>query len=114
MTPMQFVSCSDTACPFNEGKSCRAPFIAINELGQCMIREYGPFENKATTESYVEIRECRCQKCHHWELDDASNVGTCGLRDDLVFIQLKDLVLGPKCNAYNKQISSPGFSAPNV
>ena len=69
MPTMQFISCSDESCPFNEGKSCRAPFIAINEVGKCMIREDGPFVNKAPTENYVEIRECRCQKCRRIRLD---------------------------------------------
>ena len=111
MSTIQFVSCADESCPFNEGKGCRAPFIAINELGQCMIREGGPFENKSATENYVEIKECRCQKCNFWELDEAINVGRCGLGENLFFMQYKDLQLGPKCNVFDKQIPEPGFSA---
>lgn len=108
---MQFVSCSDESCPFNEGKNCRAKLIAINELGQCMIRENGPFSDKSQTEQYVEIRECRCQKCNHWELDEELNVGRCGLADSLHFMQHKDEQLGPKCIVFEKQITQPGFSA---
>lgn len=114
MTPMQFVACGDESCPLNESKSCRAPFIAIDENGQCMIRENGPFLNKSQTENYVEIRECRCQKCNHWEKDQATEVGTCGLREDLFFNSFKNEALGPKCSALEKQIEKPGFSAPNV
>jgi len=114
MPTMQFISCSDESCPFNEGKSCRAPFIAINEVGKCMIREDGPFVNKAPTENYVEIRECRCQKCNHWELDEALNIGRCGLGESLFMVQYKNEPLGPKCNTFTKQIAQPGFSAPNV
>lgn len=113
MTPMQFVSCSDVSCPFNELKQCRAPFIAIDEQGLCVIKEGGPFGNKSQTERYVEIKECRCQLCNYWELDDSTNIGSCGLRENLHFEARKDLV-GPKCSTYDKQIEKPGFSAPNV
>jgi hypothetical protein len=79
-----------------------------------MIRVGGPFENKSQTEQYVEIRECRCQKCNSWELDEVMNIGVCGLRADLFFAQYKNEELGPKCNVFDKQIATPGFSAPNV
>lgn len=114
MTPMQFVGCSDESCPFNLSKTCRAPYIAIDEEGRCMIREGGPFTTPSPTEQYVEIRECRCQKCNSWELDEETGIGTCGLRDSLVFIQQKDQQVGPKCTVFEKQISQPGFTAPNV
>lgn len=114
MIPMQFVACGDESCPMNEGRTCRAPFIAIDDEGRCMIREGGPFTLKSSTENYVEIRECRCQKCNFWELDEANLVGACGLRENLFFEQHKDQPLGPKCSAFEKQIEKPGFSAPNV
>lgn len=112
MSTTQFVSCGDQSCPFNESKTCMAPFIAINEQGFCMIREGGPFDNKAQSENYVEIKECRCQKCNYWELDEAINVGRCGFGEKLFFVQYKDAPLGPKCNTFDKQIEQPGFSAP--
>ena len=114
MSTMQFVTCGDESCPFNENKTCRAPFIAINELGLCMIREGGPFKDKSDVDKYVEIRECRCQKCNFWELDEALNIGRCGLGDPLFFNQTENSPLGPKCSTYEKQIGQPGFSAPNV
>lgn len=112
MTPLAFVACNDTACPLNEGKQCRAPFIAVNEHGICIIRDSGPHHNKSETERYVEIMECQCQKCNHWEVDEAKNVGSCGFRDKLFFNQFKlaDGTYGPPtCNEIAKQISQPGF-----
>lgn len=114
MTPMQFITCSDEGCPFNKDKSCRAPFVMIDDNGRCLIRDHGPFTFKSETEQYVEIRECRCQKCNHWELDESINMGTCGLRENLHFIQHKDEPVGPKCSNFEKQIEQPGFNAPNV
>lgn len=111
MPEMQFVACSDESCPLNQQKSCRAPFIAIDENGRCMIREGGPFANMAQTEQYVEIRECRCQKCASWELDEVHQVGSCGLKESLTFVQKKDEQIGPKCTVIDKQIAQPGFSA---
>ena len=110
----QFVSCSDQSCPFNEQKGCRSPFIIVVENGKCSIRESGPFDNKASIETYVDIKECRCQKCHHWELDEATNIGRCGFADSLFFNQYRNEPLGPICNTFEKQVQQPGFSAPNV
>jgi hypothetical protein len=114
MIPRQFVTCSDESCPFCEEKQCRSPFVVINEKGQCSIRESGPYDNKASTESYVEIRECQCQKCNHWEVDEYLNMGACGFRESLVFAQYKNEPLGPKCREFEKQIPPPGFAANNV
>ena len=111
---MQFVSCSDDSCPLNVDKQCRAAFIAIGDDGKCMIRDGGPFDNKSPTESYVEILECRCQKCNHWELDEEHNMGSCGLRDSLFFDKPRMSSAAPKCSIIAKQITQPGFSAPNV
>jgi len=111
---MQFVTCNDGSCPLNQQGSCRAPFIALDDQGRCLIREGGPFTNIAQTEQYVEIKECRCQKCASWELDEETNVGRCGLGDSLTFVQHKDQQVGPKCNVFDKQIAQPGFTAPNV
>lgn len=114
MAPMQFVSCNDITCPLNEGKQCRAPFIAVGVDGKCLIRDNGPLDGKSETEKYVEIRTCQCQKCNYWELDEARNVGSCGLRESLFFSQDRneDKTLGkPECDTYKKQISQPGFSA---
>ena len=121
MTPMQFVSCNDESCPFNTQRTCRAPWLTVDENGKCMIRENGPFTTPSATEQYVEIRSCSCQKCNNWEVDEATGVGTCGLRDSLAFVWHKnpdvketDQALGPVCTVYEKQIAQPGFTAPNV
>lgn len=114
MIPVYFVACTDITCPLNQDRQCRAPFISIDSDGKCMIREGGPFHGKSPTEKHVEIIECQCQKCHHWELDEATNIGACGLRADLFFRQEigKDSVLGPpSCNEYSKQVNPPDSRA---
>ena len=112
MSAFQFVSCSDTSCPMNADKQCRAPLITVDDEGLCAIKEKGPFNGKAPSEKHVEILECLCQKCDAWELDEASNIGSCGLRTPLFFEKARDadgeLLKCPKCNDYAKQISTFG------
>lgn len=114
MTPMQFVSCSDTTCPMNQDKQCRAPFITINQDGTCKIRDAGPYDGKAETEKYVEIKECQCSKCNHWEQNAATLIGACGLHSNLFFDRKKvqeDAYGKPVCDTFHKQITPPGFAA---
>lgn len=124
----QFVSCNATSCPLNEQKQCRAPFIAIDADGRCKIMKGGPFDNKAQTENYVEIRSCDCEGCSFFERDEVTNDGQCGQREDLFFSivqnitpkmnNLKDQVivaegkdLPPVCYTFAKQIKPPGYAA---
>jgi len=111
LATLRFVSCMDESCPLNETKQCRAPMIAIGTNGACLLRENGPFEGKSETEKYVEISECRCQKCNHWELDEVSNTGVCGLAENLTFLQHKNEPLNPQCQTFEKQISAPEYTS---
>lgn len=112
---MQFISCGDTGCPMNEGKTCRARFIFVGGDGECRLKKEGPHKDKAPIEGYVELRECRCSTCNYWELDEATQVGQCAAREDLFFfISKADLARedsSPVCNNFRAQISQPGFSA---
>ena len=112
MGAFQFVSCSDSACPMNSDKQCRAPLITVDDEGLCTIKEKGPFNGKSASEKHVEILECVCQKCDAWELDEASNIGSCGLRAPLAFEKARDadgeVLKCPKCNDYARQISTFG------
>jgi hypothetical protein len=114
MNPREFITCCDTSCPLNDGKRCFGKTINISEDGTCNVRDSGPFEDKAEIEPYVEIAECQCQKCNHWEIDGSTDKGTCGLREPLTFILKRDLTTGeygkPLCNAFSKQINQPGFT----
>lgn len=111
---MQFISCTDGGCPMNEDKQCRSPFILVDEEGFCALRRIdGLFDAKSLTENYVDLRECKCFGCNHWELDEASGYGICGLREDL-FFSIRAAANGdefPKCIAYDKQIDQPKFTA---
>lgn len=115
---MRFVACSAIDCPMNQEKQCRAPFIMVDKEGYCIIKGNGPHDMKSITESYVDIRECRCKDCNNWEIDkmlsdETREIGVCGLGLDLFFT--KRDVLGTscaKCNTFEKQISKPGFSNP--
>ena len=108
---MRFVTCTDTSCPMNESKQCRAPRITVNAEGVCMLREAGPFDGKAQTERYVEIYECRCQKCNSWEQDPVTEAGVCGLGEDLSFLQHMGEPLNPKCSSFEKQIGAPPYTS---
>ena len=110
---IQFVSCNDESCPLNEGKNCRASWLMVDEDGKCAIRDQC-HDEKSTIETYVDLKECRCESCNNWELDEASQIGQCGLREDLFFRlkktlkDKKEVFLGPFCFSYEKQISEPG------
>lgn len=111
---VRFVACSETSCPMNCDKQCRAPFLMVDENGYCMIRDGGPYDNKAATESYVDIRECRCKSCNHWEKDESGvvPVGVCGLGSDLFFsLRSKDGNPASICSDFDKQVDQPGFAA---
>lgn len=115
MDVMQFVSCWDTECPFNAAKACMAKEISVNESGACRTR-FGQGK-KSEIEGYVKIAECSCSRCNNWELDEATNLGKCGLREDLLFSLIRQAdgsikKEAPKCDTFaNKQISEPGFAA---
>lgn len=100
---LQFIACSDTKCPLNTSKQCRSPFIFVDEEGRCSIRESGPYDNKSDVEKYVDLKQCDCSKCDHWE-ENSLGVGSCGFGGDLFF--------GNKniCYQFEKQIGDPGFS----
>jgi len=93
----------------------------VDEDGRCAIRDGGPHEDKSPTEKYVELRECNCKSCNHWEEDKATQKGDCGLHEDLFFkiLNIKDEYNpkksqpdGPFCHAYDKQIpKTPPFQA---
>jgi 23S rRNA G2445 N2-methylase RlmL len=112
-TPMRFVACTEESCPMNDTRQCRAQWISFDEHGFCLVRMEGLTGKKSPTERHVEITECRCQKCNHWELDETAcaNIGSCGLGADLVVIQHKNQPLGPKCSIFDRQISEPPYSA---
>jgi hypothetical protein len=108
-----FVTCATTDCPMNEGKQCRAPFIAIDGVGRCFTKEAGPHANKFQTENYVDVRACENSKCNHWEQDKVTDVGICGFAADLMFVLRKgeageNLAV---CSNFNSQIEEPGFWA---
>lgn len=113
---IQFISCNAEECPLNEDKQCRAPWIVADESGKCLIRANGPYDGKSETEKYVDLMECRCEQCRHWERDQSTLLGQCGLGTDL-FFNLKwvenpadpenPTPVGPVCNDYDKQISEP-------
>jgi hypothetical protein len=88
----------------NDQKQCRAPFIFVDKDGSCMIRSQGPFENKSEMERYVDLQECHCKKCRHWEVDEATDMGQCGFRAPLFFDK------AGKCDEFAKQVEEPGFS----
>lgn len=111
MTPMRFVSCTDADCPLNESNVCRASFIRIGNSGRCKAKKDHVSQPKSQTDQYVEIQECQCQKCDHWEFDQSTGAGSCALGNDLVFLKTSN---SPLCNDYMKQIDSPGFTATNV
>lgn len=106
---VQFVSCNDEACPFNEDRQCRAVWMMVDEDGKCAIRSQ-PHDQKSETESYVDLKECRCESCDNWEFDEFSKLGQCGLRTDLHFQSRKKAEdeVGPYCYSYEKQIREPG------
>lgn len=110
----QFIACTDSTCPMNEDKQCRSPFIMVDEEGFCSLRKTsGPFDAKSLTENYVDLRECKCYGCDHWELDEATGYGVCGLHEDL-FFSIRQMANGdafPKCMAFDKQIDPPKFTA---
>ena len=93
----------------NCDKQCRAPFIAVEEDGRCIIKDEGPYGKKSDTERYVEIEECRAQKCNHWEKDEVTGRGTCNLSSEMFFLAGK--IGPPKCVDFLKQIDEPGFAA---
>lgn len=108
MENMQFVTCNETTCPFNENRECRASFLMIDKDGKCAIRDKGPFDGKAQTQGYVDIRECRCKGCNHWEEDDLTKIGQCGLRESLHLNSRKvDDKLTAACSAFEKQVAQP-------
>jgi hypothetical protein len=109
MERKQFVACADESCPMNADRQCRSPFIVVDEDGFCALRKNnGPFpikSQKSQTESYVTIRECKCLHCRHWEVDEETEFGACGIRDDL-FFNIRNM-----CDAFEKQIEEPGFAS---
>jgi hypothetical protein len=116
---IQFVACACLDCPMNEGKQCRAPFIFVDKNGLCTIKDNGPYDNKSAMERYVDLQECHCDRCRHWEMDEATQMGQCGFRSDLFFNkEVSTLVSGSgaeqrvssKCEEFAKQIPEPGFS----
>jgi hypothetical protein len=110
MKQMQFVGCSATECPFNEMKQCRAPYITMDKEGKCMIMDGGPFEGKAEIERHVEIRSCACETCAHFERDELTNVGGCGLYEPLFFSRTLSQEGGPVCSTFAKQIDAPPYA----
>lgn len=82
----------------------------VDQDGRCIVRHDGPHENKSVTDNYVEIRECSCQKCNHWELENDGETGKCGLGAGLALVD-KSEDHGPICSDYKKQIGEPGFAA---
>ena len=108
-----FVSCAATKCPMNEGRQCRAPFMAVNGLGACFTKDAGPHDKKSPTENYVDVRACDNKKCNYWEEDKVTGAGVCGYAADLVFV----LRQGPDgeeisvCSNFDSQIDQPGFWA---
>lgn len=115
----QFIACTADECPLNEDRQCRAPWIAVDEDGRCMILDTGPYDDKSPTEKYVELKGCKCSDCNHYEIDKETLRGDCGLGEDLFFkmLEVKDdhdpkrgQRDGPFCHAYDKQISkTPAF-----
>lgn len=100
---LQFISCTDTTCPMNKMKQCRAPWIFVDKDGRCSIREGGPHENKSDVEAYVDLKTCDCSSCNNWETN-VDGKGVCGFSGTLFF--------NPKniCNEFEKQIGEPGFA----
>lgn len=111
----RFVSCTATSCPMNSDKQCRAPFLMVDQEGKCLIMDNGPHECKSPTENYVDIKECRCKGCNHWELNESGHqpIGSCGLGADLFFRLIKDDdgVASAGCHDFQKQIKPPDFTA---
>lgn len=105
---VQFIACSETSCPMNEDKQCRSPFVLVDHAGHCLIRENGPHDEKSQTESYVDLQECGCKKCAHWE-ENPYGAGDCGFRADLFFRRLAEG--GPVCSQFADQIGEPGYTA---
>lgn len=126
---MRFVSCTDESCPLNSQRQCRGPYIMLGENGECVTRIEGPHDNKSETEDYVEIRECCNTRCIHWQQDEESEIGVCGLADDLKIVKV--VLQGPDgqelferdesgktvpkvstvCMIYNNQIQQPDYTS---
>jgi hypothetical protein len=96
-------------------KTCRSRAIFVGDDGACRVKKEGPHGNKAEIEGYVDLRECRCSRCNYWELDERTQIGQCGAREDLFFFMARrDAEQGessPVCNNFRKQIDQPGFTA---
>jgi len=107
---IQFISCLATSCPLNEDKQCRSPSITVDADGKCMIRDAGPYNAKSETENYVNLQNCSCKGCRHWEGDDSDTVGQCGFRENLFFSLLEGEEI-PTCDEFQRRIGQPGFMA---
>ena len=108
-----FVTCAETGCPMNEGRQCRAPFIAVDGRGACFTKDAGPHTGKSQTENYVDVRTCDNSKCNYWEQDKVTDVGICGFSADLMFV-LRQGEVGESivvCSNFDSQIEEPGFWA---
>jgi len=113
MNTTTFVTCSETSCPMNSFKTCRAKNLEAGSGGECL--SFSKDGEKSQTDNYVEIDCCACQKCDQWELDEATNRGKCGTSEPLHFSRVevgeKEPPKPPLCMAFKTQIGQPGFVA---
>lgn len=102
-----FVTCSVVSCPSNSLKTCRAKSLTVGSTGECQACNQQV--DRSVTDNYVDVEACACQKCDHWELDEATNRGKCGASSPLHFTNTNSI---PICMDFKKQIGQPGFVRP--
>jgi len=112
----QFVACAAKDCPYNTDRECRASSIVVDDEGRCLDKTVEGGQ-RSPTETYVELRECKCESCISWEErvyregGVIKKQGQCGLGSSLYFKYRDDSFDGPFCNAHDKQITEPAFRA---
>jgi hypothetical protein len=108
-----FVTCSVTSCPSNSYKTCRAKKLTVGATGDCQA--FNQAVDRSITDNYVEVEACTCQKCDHWELDEATSRGKCGSSSPLHFAATpagSADEITPVCMDFKTQIGQPGFVKP--
>lgn len=110
---IQFVLCNDIDCPLNHDKQCLAKWITVKKDGRCSVRDQ-LHEDKWPTENYVDMKECLNKSCDHWEMDEATEKGQCGFRENLFFKlrrvedeKKRKMMIGPFCSEFERQIGQP-------